>query len=148
MRGRLAAWAAAAAVLALALVHPTYAVPCGAIMVGIMAGSWRAHLAVARSAVVAVAVSILASSAVAVWIWWVAIRGGERRVIVSHSDEFLHHGASAYLMYPWAPVFGRGYVLVAIVGLSCWCASAARCRWRGRCWACWRCCWCPASTPA
>jgi hypothetical protein len=118
LRGALlGAWAAAAAVLALALVHPTYVVPVLAIMVGIMAGSWRAHLTVARSAVVAVAVSVLASSAVAVWIWWVAIRGGERRVVISHSDEFLNHGASAYLMYPWAPVYGRGYVLLSIVGL-------------------------------
>ena len=57
----------------------------------------------------------MASAAVAGWIWWVAIRGGERRAIITHSDEFVHHGAHAMLMYPWAPVFGRGYVLVAII---------------------------------
>jgi hypothetical protein len=84
-------------------------------MAGIIAGSWRAHLAAARSAVLAIAVSSLATVAVAGWIWWVAIRGGERREIITHSDEFVHHGAHALLMYPWAPVFGRGYVLVAIV---------------------------------
>ncbi len=58
----------------------------------------------------------MATAAIAGWIWWV---GDPRRAsgatIITHSDEFVHHGARALLMYPWAPVFGRGYVLVAIV---------------------------------
>jgi hypothetical protein len=111
----LGAYASAAVIGVIALVHPTYGIPCLALMAGILAGSWRAHLAAARSALVAIAVSAVATAAVAGWIWWVAIRGGERREIITHSDEFVHHGAHALLMYPWAPVFGRGYVLVAIV---------------------------------
>ena len=111
----LGAYASAAVIAVIALVHPTYAIPCLALMAGILAGSWRAHLAAARSAGVAIAVSGLATAAIAGWIWWVAIRGGERREIITHSDEFVHDGARALLMYPWAPVFGRGYVLVAIV---------------------------------
>src|SRR3954447_19915100 len=118
MRGsRSAAWSAMAAVTVIALVHPTYAVPCLAIAAGIALGSWRAHMRMPPVALEALGASFLASAAVAAWIWWVAIRGGERRSIITHSDEFLHHGARAILMYPWAPVFGRGYVLVAIVGL-------------------------------
>ena len=111
----LGAYASAAVIAVIALVHPTYAIPCLALMAGILAGSWRAHLAAARSAGVAIAVSGVATAAIAGWIWWVAIRGGERREIITHSDEFVHDGARALLMYPWAPVFGRGYVLVAIV---------------------------------
>ncbi len=111
----LGAYASAAVIGVIALVHPTYAIPCLALMAGILAGSWRAHLAAARSAGVAIAVSGVATAAIAGWIWWVAIRGGERREIITHSDEFVHDGARALLMYPWAPVFGRGYVLVAIV---------------------------------
>ena len=111
----LGAYASAAVIGVIALVHPTYAIPCLALMAGILAGSWRAHLAAARSAGVAIAVSGVATAAIAGWIWWVAIRGGERREIITHSDEFVHDGAQALLMYPWAPVFGRGYVLVAIV---------------------------------
>ena len=111
----LGAYASAAVVGVIALVHPTYGIPCVVLMAGILAGSWRAHLAAARSAVLAIAVSGVATVAVAGWIWWVAIRGGERREVITHSDEFVHHGAHALLMYPWAPVFGRGYVLVAIV---------------------------------
>jgi hypothetical protein len=115
LRGVLfGAYASAAVVGVIALVHPTYGIPCVALMAGIIAGSWRAHMAAARSAVLAIAVSSVATVAVAGWIWWVAIRGGERREIITHSDEFVHHGAHALLMYPWAPVFGRGYVLVAI----------------------------------
>jgi len=118
MRGsRSAAWSAMAAVTVIALVHPTYAVPCLAIAAGIALGSWRAHMRMPPVALEALAASFLASAAVAAWIWWVAIRGGERRAIITHSDEFLHHGARAILMYPWAPVFGRGYVLVAILCL-------------------------------
>jgi hypothetical protein len=101
----------------IALVHPTYAVPCLAIAAGIALGSWRAHMRMPPVALEALGASVLASAAVAAWIWWVAIRGGERRAIITHSDEFLHHGARAILMYPWAPVFGRGYVLVAILCL-------------------------------
>ena len=118
MRGsRSAAWSAMAAVTVIALVHPTYAMPCLAIAAGIALGSWRAHMRMPPVALEALGASFLASAAVAAWIWWVAIRGGERRAIITHSDEFLHHGARAILMYPWAPVFGRGYVLVAILCL-------------------------------
>jgi hypothetical protein len=118
MRGsRSAAWSTMAAVTVIALVHPTYAAPCLAIAIGIALGSWRAHLRMPPVALEALAAAFVASGAVAAWIWWVAIDGGHRRAIITHSDEFLHHGARAYLMYPWAPVFGRGYVLVAIVGL-------------------------------
>jgi hypothetical protein len=114
----IGAYAAGLVVIVIALVHPTYAIPCLAIMAGITVASWRAHLAVARSAVVALAVGTAGSALVAGWIWLVAINGGERRAIITHSDEFIHHGARAYLMYPWAPVYGRGYVLVAILGLG------------------------------
>jgi len=118
MRGsRSAAWATMAAVTVIALVHPTYAAPSLAIAVGIALGSWRAHLRMPPVALEALAASFVACAAVGAWIWWVAIDGGHRRQIITHSDEFLHHGARAILMYPWAPVFGRGYVLVAIVGL-------------------------------
>jgi hypothetical protein len=118
MRGsRSAAWSAAAVIVVIALVHPTYAAPCLAIAAGIALGSWRAHLRLPPVALEALAASLVASGAVALWIWWVAIDGGHRREIITHSDEFLHHGARALLMYPWAPVFGRGYVLVAIVCL-------------------------------
>src|SRR3954470_1573771 len=118
MRGsRSAAWATMAAVTVIALVHPTYAAPALAIAVGIALGSWRAHMRMPPVALEALAASFVASAAVAAWIWWVAIDGGHRRQIITHSDEFLHHGSRAILMYPWAPVFGRGYVLVAIVGL-------------------------------
>ena len=118
MRGsRSAAWATMAAVTVIAFVHPTYAAPSLAIAIGIALGSWRAHLRMPPVALEALAASFVASAAVAAWIWWVAIDGGHRRAIITHSDEFLHHGARAILMYPWAPVFGRGYVLVAIVGL-------------------------------
>ena len=118
LRGsRSAAWSAMAAVTVIALVHPTYAVPCLAIAAGIALGSWRAHMRMPPVALEALAASVLASAAVAAWIWWVAIDGGHRRQIITHSDVFLHHGARALLMYPWAPVFGRGYVLAAIVSL-------------------------------
>jgi hypothetical protein len=112
---RSAAWSSMAAVSVIAFVHPTYAAPCLAIAAGIALGSWRAHLRMPPVALEALGASLLASAAIALWIWWVAIDGGTRRAIITHSDEFLHHGARALLMYPWAPVFGRGYVLVAIV---------------------------------
>ena len=77
MRGsRSAAWSAMAAVTVIALVHPTYAVPCLAIAAGIALGSWRAHLRMPPVALEALGASFLASAAVAAWIWWVAIRGG------------------------------------------------------------------------
>ncbi|HEY0386863.1 MAG TPA: DUF6541 family protein [Gaiellales bacterium] len=118
MRGsRSAAWAAMAAVTVIALVHPTYAAPSLAIAVGIALGSWRAHVRMPPVALEALGASFVASGAVAAWIWWVAIDGGQRRHVITHSDEFLHHGARAILMYPWAPVFGRGYVLIAVLGL-------------------------------
>src|SRR6478735_2917917 len=52
----LGAYASAAVIGVIALVHPTYGIPCLALMAGILAGSWRAHLAAARSASVAIAV--------------------------------------------------------------------------------------------
>jgi hypothetical protein len=118
MRGsRSAAWSSTAVVAVIAFVHPTYAIPCLAIAAGIALGSWRAHLRMPPVALEALGASLIASAGIAAWIWWVAIDGGTRREIITHSDEFLHHGARALLMYPWAPVFGRGYVLVAIVCL-------------------------------
>jgi hypothetical protein len=118
LRGsRSAAWSAMAAVTVIALVHPTYAVPCLAIAAGIALGSWRAHMRMPPVALEALAASALASGAVALWIWWVAIDGGHRRQIITHSDEFLNHDARGLLMYPWAPVYGRGYVLAAILSL-------------------------------
>jgi hypothetical protein len=118
MRGsRSAAWSAMTAVTVIALVHPTYAAPCLAIACGIALGSWRAHMRMPPVALEALGAAFAASAAVAIWIWWVAIDGGTRRAIITHSDEFLHHDARAYLMYPWSPVFGRGYVLAAILCL-------------------------------
>ena len=46
-----------------------------------------------------------------------AIRGGHRHPVLSHADEFVIRSGKAILMYPWAPVFGRGYVLLAIVAM-------------------------------
>ena len=43
------------------------------------------------------------------------VRGGHRHPVLSHANEFLLHGRQAVLMYPWAPVFLRGYVLAAIL---------------------------------
>jgi hypothetical protein len=106
-----------AAVGVISLVHPTYAVPCLAIAAGMAAGSWRAHMRMPPIALEALAASVVVSALVAAWIWWVAIDGGHRRGVITHADEFIHHGARAYLMYAWAPVFGRGYVLVAVVAL-------------------------------
>jgi hypothetical protein len=118
MRGsRSAAWGAMAAVGVIALVHPTYAVPCLAIAAGVALGSWRAHMRLPPIALEALAASAVVSALVAGWIWWVAIDGGHRRQVITHADEFVHRGAHAYLMYPWAPVFGRGYVLMAVLAL-------------------------------
>jgi hypothetical protein len=118
LRGsRSAAWGAMAAVGVISLVHPTYAVPCLAIAAGMAVGSWRAHLRMPPIALEALAASAVVSGLVAAWIWWVAIDGGHRRAVITHADEFVHRGAHAYLMYPWAPVFGRGYVLVAVLAL-------------------------------
>ena len=57
----IGAYAAGLVVMAIALVHPTYAIPCLAIMAGITVATWRAHMAVARAAVVALAVSTAGS---------------------------------------------------------------------------------------
>ncbi len=119
LRGsRSAAWGAMAAVGVISLVHPTYAVPCLAIAAGIAVGSWRAHMRMPPIALEALATSVVVSALVAAWIWWVAIDGGHRRSVITHADEFVHRGAHAYLMYPWAPVYGRGYVLVAVLSLA------------------------------
>jgi hypothetical protein len=118
LRGsRSAAWGSMAAVGVISLVHPTYAVPCLAIAAGMAVGSWRAHMRMPPIALEALATSVVVSGLVAGWIWWVAIDGGHRRAVITHADEFVHRDAHAYLMYPWAPVFGRGYVLVAVLAL-------------------------------
>jgi hypothetical protein len=118
LRGsRSAAWGSMAAVGVISLVHPTYAVPCLAIAAGMAVGSWRAHLRMPPIALEALATSVVVSGLVAGWIWWVAIDGGHRRAVITHADEFVHRGSHAYLMYPWAPVYGRGYVLVAVFAL-------------------------------
>ncbi|MDX6534101.1 MAG: hypothetical protein QOF68_1845 [Gaiellales bacterium] len=114
---RAAAPASMAAVGVIALVHPTYAIPFLAVAAGIAVCAWRAHLRMPAVALEALAASAVASFVIAVWIWWAAIHGGERRAIITHSDEFIHDGGHGLLMYPWAPVFGRGYVLVGIVAL-------------------------------
>jgi len=38
--------------------------------------------------------------------------------VLSHADEFVIRSGKAILMYPWAPVFGRGYVLLAVLAMA------------------------------
>jgi hypothetical protein len=112
---RRAAPATAAAMVSIALVHPTYAIPALALAAGLLAGAWIAGGRRIRTPALTLAGSTLLIGAVSIWIWAVAIRGGHRHSVLSHSDEFLLHGHQALLMYPWAPVFLRGYVLAAIL---------------------------------
>jgi hypothetical protein len=114
-RVRRAAPATAAAMLSIALVHPTYAIPALVLAAGLLAGAWLAGERGVRTPALTLAASTVLIGAVSVWIWAVAIRGGQRHAVLSHADEFLLHGKRALVMYPWAPVFGRGYVLAAIV---------------------------------
>ncbi len=122
LRGvRRAAPATVAAMLSIALVHPTYAVPALVLAAGLLTGSMVAGRAEGigartwRRPLAALAASTVVVGAVSVWIWAIAIRGGHRHTVLSHADEFLLHGTRAVVMYPWAPVFGRGYVLAAIL---------------------------------
>jgi hypothetical protein len=112
---RMAAPAALAAVVTIALVHPTYAIPWLALTAGLVVAAWRAHTSIPRVAIGTLASATAVSAVIAAWIYWIAIRGGVRHTILTHSDEFVHHGTRATLMYPWAPVYGRGAVLAGIV---------------------------------
>jgi hypothetical protein len=122
---RGAAPAFVAIVGTIALVHPTYAVPVLVVGAGLTAGAWAGRTgARLRPAALALAAATVVTGVVFVWIWAVAIRGGERRSVLSHADEFVVRGSDAVLMYPWAPVFGRSYVLVAV--LACALVAAHR----------------------
>lgn len=112
---RRAAPATAAAMVSIALVHPTYAIPALALAAGLLAGAWLAGGRRIRTPAVTLGLSTLLIGAVSIWIWAVAIRGGHRHPVLSHANEFLLHGRQALVMYPWAPVFLRGYVLAAIL---------------------------------
>ncbi len=112
---RMAAPAALAAVVTIALVHPTYAIPWLALAAGLVVAAWRAHTSIPRIAIGTLAAATAASGAIALWIYWIAIRGGVRHTILTHSDEFVHNATRATLMYPWAPVYGRGAVLAGII---------------------------------
>jgi hypothetical protein len=112
---RRAAPATAAAMVSIALVHPTYAIPALVLAAGLLGGAWLAGGRRVRTPALTLAGATALTGAVSVWIWAVAIRGGHRHSVLSHADEFLLHGRRALLMYPWAPVFSRGYVLAAIL---------------------------------
>jgi hypothetical protein len=114
-RVRRAAPATAAAFVSIALVHPTYAVPALVLAVGLLAGAWLAGGRHVRTAALTLAGATVLIGAISLWIWAIAIHGGHRHPVLSHPDEFVLHGRRALFMYPWAPVFGRGYVLAAIV---------------------------------
>ncbi len=114
-RVRRAAPATAAAMVSIALVHPTYAIPALVLAAGLLAGAWLAGGRQVRTPALTLAGATALIGVVSAWIWAVAIRGGHRHPVLSHADEFLLHGRRALLMYPWAPVFERGYVLVAIL---------------------------------
>jgi hypothetical protein len=115
---RRAAPATVATVAVIAFVHPTYAIPCLAIAAGILAGAWRAGFPDLRAPLGTLIAMTATAGAIAGWIWWEAIRGGHRHPVLSHADEFVIHSGKAIVMYPWAPVFGRGYVLVAVVAMA------------------------------
>jgi hypothetical protein len=115
---RRAALATVSAVAVIAFVHPTYAIPCLAIAAGILAGAWRAGLPDLRAPLGTLAAMTAAVGGIAGWIWWEAIRGGHRHPVLSHADEFVIRSGKAIVMYPWAPVFGRGYVLLAILAMA------------------------------
>jgi hypothetical protein len=115
---RRAALATVSAVTVIAFVHPTYAIPCLAIAAGILAGAWRAGLPDLRAPLGTLAAMTTATGGIAAWIWWEAIRGGHRHPVLSHADEFVIRSGKAIVMYPWAPVFGRGYVLLAVIAMA------------------------------
>jgi hypothetical protein len=115
---RRAGLATVSAVAVIAFVHPTYAIPCLAIAAGILAGAWRAGLPGLRAPLGTLAAMTAVTGAIAGWIWWEAIRGGHRHPVLSHADEFVIRSGKAIVMYPWAPVFGRGYVLLAVLAMA------------------------------
>jgi hypothetical protein len=117
-RVRRAAPATAAAMVSIALVHPTYAIPALVLAAGLLAGAWLAGGRQVRTPALTLAGATALIALVSAWIWAVAIRGGHRHPVLSHADEFLLHGRRALVMYPWAPVFQRGYVLGAILLLA------------------------------
>ena len=114
-RVRRAAPATAAAFVAIALVHPTYAVPALVLAAGLLAGAWLAGGRGVRTPALTLAGATVLIGAISLWIYLIAIHGGRRHPVLSHADEFVLHGRRALFMYPWAPVFGRGYVLAAIL---------------------------------
>jgi hypothetical protein len=114
-RVRRAAPATAAAFVAIALVHPTYAVPALVLAAGLLAGAWLAGGRQVRTPALTLAGATVLIGAISLWIYLIAIHGGHRHPVLSHPDEFVLHGRRALLMYPWAPVFERGYVLAAIL---------------------------------
>jgi hypothetical protein len=115
---RRAALATVSCVAVIAFVHPTYAIPCLAIAAGMLAGAWRAGLPDLRAPFGTLVAMTGAVGGVAAWIWWEAIRGGHRHPVLSHADEFVIRSGKAVVMHPWAPVFGRGYVLLAILAMA------------------------------
>jgi hypothetical protein len=115
---RRAAVATVSAVAVIAFVHPTYAIPCLAIAAGILAGAWRAGLPDLRAPLGTLVAMTATVGGIAGWIWWEAIRGGHRHPVLSHADEFVIRSGKAIVMHPWAPVFGRGYVLLAILAMA------------------------------
>jgi hypothetical protein len=114
-RVRRAAPATAAAFVAIALVHPTYAVPALVLAAGLLAGAWLADGRRVRTPALTLAGATALIGAISLWIYLIAIHGGRRHPVLSHADEFVLHGRRALFMHPWAPVFGRGYVLAAIL---------------------------------
>jgi hypothetical protein len=114
---RRAALATVSCVAVIAFVHPTYAIPCLAIAAGMLAGAWRAGLPDLRAPLGTLVAMTATVGGIAGWIWWEAIRGGHRHPVLSHADEFVIRSGKAVVMYPWAPVFGRGYVLLAILAM-------------------------------
>jgi hypothetical protein len=114
---RRAAPATAAVVAVIAFVHPTYAIPWLAMAAGMLIGAWRARLPGLRTPLATLALTTAVTAAVAGWLWAIAIRGGHRHGVLSHADEFVVRSGRALVMHPWAPVFQRGYVLLAIVAL-------------------------------
>jgi hypothetical protein len=115
---RRAALATVSGVAVIAFVHPTYAIPCLAIAAGVLAGAWRAGLPDLRAPLGTLVAMTATVGGIAGWIWWEAIRGGHRHPVLSHADEFVIRSGKAVVMHPWAPVFGRGYVLLAILALA------------------------------
>jgi hypothetical protein len=114
-RVRRAAPATAAAFVSIALVHPTYAVPALVLAAGLLAGAWLAGGRGVRTPALTLAGATALIGAISLWIYLIAIHGGHRHPVLSHPDEFVLHGRRALVMYPSAPVFGRGYVLAAIL---------------------------------